>query len=277
MAEVIDAHHHLWRYSPEEYGWITEEMGVLRRDFLAADLEKEMCAARVNGAIAVQARQSLEETRWLLEVAAQHESIRGVVGWLPLRSAGLASIVREFRDCSLLKGVRHVIQDEPDDDFMLREDFNAGVALLEETGLVYELLIHERHLSRAIEFVRRHPKQVFVLDHIAKPRIREGIVQPWREHLLRLAECGNVSCKLSGLVTEADWGAWTPDSLRPYMDTALEAFGAERLMAGSDWPVCLLAGGYERWWRTLREWLRGVSADDSARILGENAKRVYRL
>lgn len=277
MAETIDAHHHLWRYSAEDYGWISPEMDVLRRDFVARDLDRELRAAGVDGSVVVQARQSVEETRWLLEVAAEDEAIRGVVGWLPLVSGELPGALREFADSGKLKGVRHVVQDEPDDHFILREDFNRGVAALLDTGLVYDILIHERHLPQVATFVGRHPEQVFVLDHLAKPRIKERILEPWRENLMRLAEHDNVFCKLSGLVTEADWGAWTLDDLRPYLDVALEAFGVERLIAGSDWPVCLLASGYERWWDTLRDWAADMGEADREKIFGLTAKRVYRL
>jgi L-fuconolactonase len=170
-----------------------------------------------------------------------------------------------------------VIQDEPDDDFILRDDFNRGIGLLAGTGLVYDILIQERHLPQAAIFVDRHPEQIFVLDHLAKPRVREQILLPWRENLRRLAEHENVYCKLSGLVTEADWAAWTLDELRPYLDAALEVFGVERLMAGSDWPVCLLASGYGRWWSTLRSWAAGLSGNERAQIFGETARKVYRL
>jgi L-fuconolactonase len=254
-------------------------MSMLRRDFVAPDLDRELRAAGIDGSVVVQARQSVEETRWLLGVAAnpKAKAIRGVVGWLPLASAEFPAILREFADCAKLKGVRHVVQDEPDDGFILREDFNRGVAALLDTGLVYDILIHERHLPQAAKFVERHPEQVFVLDHLAKPRIKDRVVEPWRENLMRLAEHENVFCKLSGLVTEADWGSWTLDDLRPYMDAALEAFGAERLMAGSDWPVCLLASGYGQWWDTLREWAVRLDEDERKQIFGLIAKRVYRL
>jgi len=277
MAEMIDAHHHLWRYSAEDYGWISPEMNVLRRDFVAQDLDRELQEAGVDGSVVVQARQSIEETRWLLELAAEDEAIRGVVGWLPLVSAELPAMLREFADYGKLKGLRHVIQDEPDDDFILREDFNRGVAALLDTGLVYDILIHERHLPQAAKFVERHPEQAFVLDHLAKPLIKDGILEPWRENLTRLAEHENVFCKLSGLVTEADWDAWTLDDLRPYLDIALEAFGAERLMAGSDWPVCLLASGYGQWWDALRAWAGRLDEDERERVFGLTAKRAYRL
>lgn len=277
LIERIDAHHHLWRYSNDEFAWISPAMETLKRDFFAAELVGEMRAVGVAGCVAVQARQSLEETRWLLECAGECEAIRGVVGWVPLADPEVGAVVREFAADGRLKGVRHIVQDEPDDDFILREDFGRGVAALLDTGLVYDLLVHERHLPQTVEFVRRHPEQAFVLDHLGKPKVGAGEIEGWREQIMRLAECGNVSCKLSGLVTEADWANWTLDDLRPYLDVALEAFGAERLMAGSDWPVCLLASGYERWWATLEAWAEPLTDVQREQIFGGTAQRVYRL
>ena len=277
MAERIDAHHHLWKYTATEYGWISGEMGVLRRDFLPSDLRREMAPAGVDGAVTVQARQTLEETRWLLELAAENPFLRGVVGWAPLASPDLPRYLTEFAAHPRLKGLRHVIQDEPDDAFILREDFNRGVSALAATGLVYDILIHERHLPFAIQFVDRHPNQVFVLDHLAKPLIRQRVISPWRERLKELAERPNVYCKVSGMATEADWSQWTADDLRPYFDAALESFGPDRLLAGSDWPVCLLASGYSRWWQTLAGLVAGLSGAEQQKILGENAIRIYRL
>jgi L-fuconolactonase len=277
MAEIIDSHHHLWRYSEEDYGWIGPEMAVLQRDFLPVELEREMGGAGVAGSVAVQARQSVEETRWLLECAEKSAAIRGVVGWLPIAALNFTEILAEFRRFKALKGLRHVIQDEPYDDFILGERFNAGVAALKGTGLVYDILIHERHLPQAAEFVARHPDQVFVLDHLAKPEIRAGELEPWKRNLATLASHKNVYCKVSGMVTEANWTRWSLDDLRPYLDAALEAFGPERLMAGSDWPVCLVSSGYERWWETLREWAECLDEAGRDAFFGETAKRVYRL
>lgn len=277
MTTVIDAHHHLWQYTREEYGWITPEMSVLQRDFLPVDLDETMAGAGVNGSVVVQARQSVDETRWLLECAETDPSIRGVVGWLPIASASFPELLREFQGSKKLKGLRHVIQDEPDDDFILRDDFNAGIAAMSETGLVYDILIHERHLPQAASFVQRHPQQVFVLDHLAKPRIRSGEIEPWKSNLAALALNENVYCKLSGLVTEADWEKWTLAHLRPYLDAALESFGPERLMAGSDWPVCLVASSYARWWETIREWMQPLTTAQQEAILGGTASKVYGL
>jgi L-fuconolactonase len=277
MTLVVDSHHHLWQYSRDEYGWIAPGMAVLQRDFLPVDLEREMAAAGVIGAVAVQARQSIEETRWLLECAESSAAIRGVVGWLPIAAVDFAERLAEFQAFKKLKGLRHVIQDEQDDDFILGERFNAGIASMLGTGLVYDILIHERHLPEAAEFVRRHPEQAFVLDHLAKPRIRAGELEPWKRNLAALAAHGNVYCKVSGLVTEADWAGWTLDDLRPYLDAALEAFGPGRLMAGSDWPVCLLASGYKRWWETLREWADCLDPQEREAFFGETASSVYKL
>ena len=277
MVETIDAHHHLWRYDSQDYGWISAEMKVLRRDFLAADLAGELQTAGVDGSVVVQARQTLAETDWLLALADADPRIRGVVGWAPLADANFPVHLKRLLAQTKLKGLRHVIQDEPDDNFILRDDFNRGVDQLLNTGLVYDILIHERHLPQAAVFVARHPDQIFVLDHLGKPKIRDSVIQPWRDQLKRLAQHANVYCKLSGLVTEADWDMWTLHDLQPYLDAALEAFGAERLMAGSDWPVCLLASTYQRWWATLREWCGSLSEDERAKILGGTAWTVYRL
>lgn len=273
----IDAHHHLWQYSPVEYGWISDEMAVLQRDFLPDDLNREIQAAGVSGAVAVQARQTLGETEWLLGLAEQNDFMLGVVGWVPLADPGLPAILERLAARPKLKGVRHVVQDEPDDNFILREDINAGVSALNRASLVYDILIFERHLPQAIAFVDRHPDQPFVLDHVAKPRITTGEISPWKERIAELARRPNICCKLSGMVTEADWGNWTEEQLQPYMETVLEAFGPSRLMFGSDWPVCLLATEYARWFELVSRFVRRLSADEQAEVLGGTAARIYNL
>jgi L-fuconolactonase len=273
----IDAHHHFWRYDPVEYAWISEAMPAIRRDFLPADLEAEIRAAGVDGAISVQARQSLDETRWLLELAHEHEFIRGVVGWAPLCEPAVREHLDELASEPTLKGIRHIVQDEPDDHFILRDDFNRGVAALKESQLVYDILIYERHLPQAMEFVDRHPQQIFVLDHLAKPRAKVHELEPWRTNIRRLAERPNVYCKLSGLATEADWQAWTELQLTPYLETVLEAFGPRRLMFGSDWPVCLLATTYRGWHDLVARFCSRLSVSEQARIFGETAAEAYQL
>jgi L-fuconolactonase len=274
---LLDSHHHFWRYDPAEYGWINDSMAGLRRDFLPADLKPEIDAVGIEGVVSVQARQSLDETRWLLGLADQHDFIRGVVGWVPLISPSVASDLEPFAANPKLKAVRHVLQDEPDPDFMLRTDFNEGIWAIERFGLAYDILVYERQLPQTIRFVDRHPRQIFVLDHIAKPRIRDNLMAPWQENIRELARRENVYCKLSGVVTEADWQGWTIGQLHPYLETAIEAFGPRRLMFGSDWPVCLLACKYANWHRLVRDFTRLLSPDEQRRIFGETAIEAYKL
>jgi L-fuconolactonase len=279
LPMIIDAHHHFWKYSPAEYGWISPQMSVLRRDFLPGDLLAETKSAGVDGVVSVQARQTLEETSWLLDFAehpASADFIRGVVGWVPLISPTVDADLERFAGRTKLRGVRHVLQDEPA-EYMLRDDFNRGIGRLHRLGLRYDILIFERQLSAAIELVDRHPNQVFILDHIAKPRIREAIVLPWRERMLELGRRPNVYCKISGMVTEADHQRWTVEQLEPYMQTALEAFGPRRLMIGSDWPVCLLACDYRRWMAIVGDFAARLSAAERKRLLSETAIEAYGL
>jgi len=277
MPDRIDAHHHLWRYQEKEHPWIRDEMRVLARDFLMADLERATNACGIDGTVAVQARQSLEETRWLLQLAKDSRVIRGVIGWAPIADVEFSEILDGLRGESKLKGLRHIIQDEADDEFILRQDFNRGIAELQGSGFVYDILIYERHLRATTAFVDRHPKQVFVLDHVGKPRIARHQLEPWRSNIRELARRQNVYCKLSGMVTEADWTNWKPADLRPYVEVGLEAFGPGRIMVGSDWPVCLLAASYERWFFTLGEFLSSLSANERELVYGQVAESVYRL
>jgi L-fuconolactonase len=277
VAKKIDAHHHLWRYSSEEYGWIDDDMAVLRRDFLPHDLSAEMRTAGVEGTVAVQARQTVEETRWLLDLADNNEEICGVVGWAPIADKGFTKVLEELCSRPKLKGLRHVVQAEPDENYLLREDFNRGIRQMRDTGLVYDVLIYDRHLPQTIQFVDEHPDQSFVLDHIAKPRIRDGVLEPWKTRIRDLARRENVMCKLSGVVTEADWKRWSLEGVRPYLDAVMDAFGPQRVMAGSDWPVCLVACGYAQWFAVLEEYLAGFSQTEREAIFGGNAERVYGL
>jgi L-fuconolactonase len=274
---MIDAHHHLWVYSAHDYGWITDELGALRRNFLVDDLRPLMREAGVTGLVSVQAQQTIDETRWLLAQGDACEQILGVVGWVPLVDAHVEREIERLASNPKLKGVRHVLQDEPDDEYMLREDFNAGVSRLREYGLTYDVLIYERHLPHALAFVDRHPRQVFVLDHVAKPRIRDSVLSPWSERIRELARREHVYCKVSGMVTEASWRSWAELDLRPYFDVVLEAFGPRRLMFGSDWPVLTLAAGYEQWASTVRRWIASLSPDERAWIEWRTASEAYRL
>jgi L-fuconolactonase len=274
---TIDAHHHFWKYDPVEYGWIDDDMRAIRRDFLPADLKREIAAAGVDAVVSVQARQSLEETRWLLDLAAENDFIAGVVGWVPLVSPSVNDDLARFAASPKLKSVRHVLQGEPDENYMLREDFNAGVRALARHELAYDVLILERQLPQTIRFVDGHPDQVFVLDHIAKPRIKDWQMSPWRDNIRELARRENVYCKISGMVTEADYRAWSGEQLRPYVDAVLEAFGPSRLMFGSDWPVCLVACGYARWANLVRGFVAQLSPAEQADLMGNTARRAYRV
>ena len=273
----IDSHHHLWRYNARDYVWISEAMNALRRDFLLPEFEKALHLSGIGGAVTVQARQTTEETRWLLGLAQTTPLILGVVGWVPLAHPRVRMNLEEFAHNPKLKGVRHVLHDEPDDDYMLQENFNQGVRLLKEYNLVYDLLIFERHLPQTIRFVDRHPNQVFVVDHIAKPRIRSRLLSPWREWLQKLAQRENVYCKISGMVTEADWDTWTAEDLAPYFDVVLSTFGPIRVMFGSDWPVLKLAASYRRWVETVQQAFATLSEWEQSRIWRETAIEAYSL
>ena len=273
----IDAHQHFWSYSAAEYPWIGKGMERLAHDHLPADLAPLAAAEGIGGTVAVQARQSLEESRWLLELADANPLIRGVVGWVDLRSTHVEDQLREVAEHPKFVGVRHVVQDEPDPRFLLGESFLHGIRKLATFGLTYDLLLYPQQLPAAAEFVGRFPEQPFVLDHLAKPRIKAGELDPWRRDLKALAAHGNVLCKLSGMVTEADWQGWKRADFTPYLEVALETFGPKRLMIGSDWPVCTLAAGYPDTIGIVREFLAPLAAAEREAIEGGNAARFYSL
>ena len=273
----IDAHQHFWRYSAEEYDWIDDSMRVLRRDFLPSDLKNELEAAGFDACIAVQARQTPEETRWLRALADEHSFIAGVVGWVDLRAEDVRDQLDALSKNPKLVGVRHVVQAEPDDRFLLRPDFLRGVAALQEFNLTYDILIFPRHLRVAIEFASKFPKQRFVLDHLAKPFIKAQTIEPWARHIRELAKSPNVFCKLSGMVTEADWQSWKPEHIKPYLETTLEAFGPDRLMIGSDWPVCNVAGSYRQVMALVAEFIERYAPEAREKVLGGNAQRFWHL
>jgi len=274
---ILDSHHHFWKYNPIEYDWIDGSMKVIRKDFLPENLKTTIQEAGVDGVISVQARQSVEETDWLISMAHQNDFIKGIVGWLPLIQDDMEVYLEKYANEKLLKGVRHVIQGEPDPEFILRKDFNRGISLLKEYSLVYEILIIERQLSNTIRFVDQHPNQVFVLDHIAKPLIGRKELSPWKENIMELAKRENVNCKISGMVTEADYQKWTTSQLHPYFDVILEAFGSDRLLFGSDWPVCLVATSYKNWMELVRKNITSLSDTEQLKIMGGNATRLYQL
>jgi L-fuconolactonase len=272
----IDAHQHFWQYDAVRDAWITDEMRAIRRDFLPTDLEPALAANGIDGCIAVQADQSVAETHFLLDLAHQHACIKGVVGWVDLRSQALDVTLDSLSDEPLFRGVRHVAQAEPD-DFLTQNAVVRGIGWIGRAGLTYDLLILERQMPAALALTARLPNQLFVLDHLGKPGIRDGRLEPWASQMRELGRRPNVCCKLSGLVTEADWTRWDPADLRPYLDVALDAFGADRVMFGSDWPVCLVAASYDRVIGTMAEFTTELSADEQAAIFGGTAARFYGL
>jgi len=275
-SKRVDSHQHFWRYSEAEFGWIDNAMAGIRRDFLPSDLKPLLDQSEVSATVAVQARQSLEETEWLLSLAAESPWIAGVVGWVPLVQPEVSSTLEELASNKRLKGVRHVLQAEPD-EYMERAGFNSGLRALRKFDLAYDLLVLEHQLPAAIALVDRHPDQRFVLDHLAKPRIAAHELEPWLSNIRRLAEREHVSCKLSGMVTEASFERWKPGDLLPYAEAVLEGFGPNRLMFGSDWPVCTVASRYSRWVDTVLDFLGGLSESEENQIMASNAVEFYRL
>jgi len=273
----LDSHQHFWKYDRAQHVWMTDAMDVLRRDYLPGDLEPLLQAAGFEGTVAVQARQMVEETEWLLGLAKQYDFIKGVVGWVDLRSPKLREQLEKVTADPKLVGVRHVVHDEPDDDFMLRPAFREGIAQLAEFNLTYDLLLFPRHLPVAVKLVREFPERPFVVDHLAKPAIRDVGVSPWQEDLRRLAEFPNVCCKLSGLVTEAKWKQWQAGDFHRYLDIVIAAFGTDRVMIGSDWPVCTLSGDYASTMRIVTDYAQQFSARVRNDIFGGNCARFYHL
>jgi L-fuconolactonase len=274
----IDSHHHLWTYEPAAYPWISDAMPLLKRDYGAADLDAALTGTGVTGTIAVQAQHAIAETEWLLRLAHEHPVIRGVVGWVPLVMPTVQADIERLAVDRALKGLRHIVHDEPDDAYVLRGDFNRGVSTLERFGLVYDVLIFARHLPNAIAFVDRHPRQPFVVDHIAKPVIAaERFDEAWVQGIRALAERPHVACKLSGVVTEVRDAEWSLELIRPYVDVVLEAFGPDRLMFGTDWPVCRLRCEYGTWVDVVSALVSTLSEAEQQAIWSGTATRVYGL
>ncbi len=274
---VIDAHQHFWRFNPVRDAWITEEMAAIRRDFLPDDLTPELDANGVDAAMAVQADQSEAETEFLLGLAEGNRRIAGVVGWVDLRASDVERRLEHFSHFKKLRGVRHVAQAEADDRFLARPDFVHGVGNLKRLGLTYDILIFPRQMPAAIELVQKLPEQKFVVDHLAKPEIAAKKMEPWAGLIREIAAHPKVYCKLSGMVTEADWKNWKPAAFEPYLDVVFEAFGTERLMFGSDWPVCLVAAGYSQV-KSIVEWYVDRHAPKAkAAIFGETVKSFYEV
>lgn len=273
----IDAHQHFWKYNKEEYGWIDDSMSTLRRDFLPQDLVLELRENAIDFTVAVQARQSLQESNWLIELAKQNRFIKGVVGWVDLRNDLVERDIENLCQHEKFKGVRHILQDEEDNFFMFRKDFLAGISKLKKFDLTYDILIFPRQIKYVSELVNKFPDQLFVVDHLAKPFIKKGQLQPWKDYMHQLAKADNVYCKLSGMVTEDSWDRWKDEDFVPYMEAILEMFGPARLMFGSDWPVCTVAARYEEVLCIVTNFISSLSDDEQARIMGLNAVDFYNL
>jgi L-fuconolactonase len=273
---IIDSHQHFWQYDAVQHGWINERMSIIRRDFMPADLQPLLQQNGVAATVAVQSDQTEAETDWLLQLAAENDFIAGVVGWVDLRSVQLEERLAHYAGFPKLKGFRHILQSE-EPAFMLQPAFVRGIGLLQRFGFTYDILIFPHQLEAALQLVRQFPEQPFVIDHLAKPYIKQGLLGEWAHGLRQLAAFENVHCKLSGMVTEANWQHWKAEDLKPYLDVVLDAFGTNRLLFGSDWPVCLVASAYERWLQVVSDYFDSFSVEERAQVFGGNAIRFYNL
>ncbi len=274
---TIDAHQHFWKYEPAKHTWIGDSMSVIRQDFMPVDLKKVYDEHGIDGCVAVQADQTLEETNFLLWLSGKYEFIKGVVGWVDLRDDNIGNVLEEFSQHEKVKGFRHIVQGETDHNFLLRPTFINGIASLEKFDYTYDILVFPHQLGAVLEFVKRFPNQKFVIDHIAKPYIKDGYYDGWATLMKEIAKQENVYCKLSGMITEADYNSWTPKQISPYLDLVLSAFGSDRIMFGSDWPVCLVAGGYAEVKQLVTDFISKLSLIEQAQIMGTNAIQFYNL
>lgn len=279
-AVIVDAHHHFWDPGAADYPWLTDELAVIRRPFGPDDLAPELAVTGVRATVLIQTRSSQDETAGFLALAAATPFIRGVVGWVDLTDPAVADAIGTLQagpGGDRLMGIRHQVQDEPDADWLLREDVVRGIRAVGAAGLAYDLLVRPRELPAALVLTSRLPDVRFVIDHLAKPPIASGDLEPWRSRIAGFRELGHVACKVSGLVTEAAWTSWTRAGLQPYVDHAVDVFGSGRLVFGSDWPVCLLAASYRQVVEAARAALEGLTDAERAAIFGENAVRIYRI
>ena len=273
---AIDSHVHFWKYNKAEFPWIDGNMKILQKDYLPLDLELTLKRNNVNGCIAVQAAPAEVETRFLAELANTHSIIKGVVGWTDLKADNVEKKLSELKEYPSIVGIRHIVQSEPD-DFLYDEKFRAGISLLKKFGYTYDLLIYPKQLKATVDFVRAFPEQSFILDHCAKPDVKNKEMEEWRKGITDLAMFPNVSCKLSGLITETRWKEWSPSDFYPYLDVVFESFGIERLMWGSDWPVMLLSGIYVQWKSLLEKYMENYFPEEKEAVFGMNALKIYRL
>ena len=272
----LDAHQHFWKFDPYRDSWIDETMGVLKRDYLPSDLKPLLTTNSIDGCIAVQADQSEQETDFLLHLAEQFDFVKGVVGWVDLRDKNLEKRLEYYSQNQYFKGLRHIVQAEKQ-DFLLLKDFQNGISKLSRFDLTYDILIYPFQLNAAIELVKQFPKQQFIIDHIAKPEIRNQKISDWKIGIQLLAQNPNVACKISGLVTEADFTNFSPSDFTPYLDIVFECFGEDRILFGSDWPVCLVAATYQDVLLLIEEYTAGFSEEQNKKLFGGNAARIYKI
>lgn len=276
MSNRIDAHQHFWKFDPVRDSWIDDTMQKIQRDFLPEDLLWLLTENNFEGCVAVQASQSEEETNFLLDLAKENSFIKGIVGWVDLRNKNITERLEHFSVYQKLKGFRHVVQGEPD-EFMFGKDFRNGITALKQFNYTYDILIFHRQLPAAIDLVKSFPNQPFVIDHIAKPDIKSGGILAWKKGIEEISKYENVWCKISGMVTEADWNSWKTDDLKPYLDVIFENFSTDNLMFGSDWPVCNVAADYNTVVKTLEDYISNFSIEDQNKIWYQNVKSFYKL
>ena len=275
--KTIDAHQHFWKFDPIRDNWITNEMSAIQRDFFPGDLRPILQQNGFDGCIAVQASQSEGETDFLISLARQHDLIKGIVGWVDLQAANITDRLAQYKSFPIVKGFRHVLQGETQRDLMLNPNFKRGIAALQQHDFTYDLLIFPDQLKFSIELVGLFPQQKFVIDHIAKPYIKRKEIDEWKRDIQSIASHQNVYCKISGMVTEADWEAWKKDDFKPYLDVVINAFGTDRIMFGSDWPVCLVAASYEKMLGIVKDYFSAFSKEEQDEFFGLNAIAFYNL
>ncbi|MEL0456521.1 amidohydrolase family protein [Flavobacteriaceae bacterium SZ-1-7] len=274
---IIDSHQHFWKYEPVKHDWIDDDMAIIRKDFMPSDLKNVYVVNGVDGCVAVQADQTLAETDFLLDLASKNDFIKGVVGWADLRSNDIEMVLEKYSRFEKLKGFRHVVQGEPDHNFLLRPNFLRGIKALENLNFTYDILVFPHQLGAVLEFVKGFPNQKFVIDHIAKPYIKDGFFDGWATLMKEIAKCENVYCKVSGMITEADFHTWTEAQLQPYLNLVFNAFGTKRIMYGSDWPVCLVAGTYTQVKAIITTFINELSETEKEAVMGKNAIEFYDL
>ncbi len=278
LMKRIDSHQHFWYYEPVKDSWMTDDMNLIKKDFMPADLLPVLEGLGFEGCITVQVAQTDAETEFLLKLAEKFSFIKGVVGWVDLKAGDIEAKLQNLSSNRKLKGFRHVLQTEPDDKYVLADDFRGGISTLSKYGFTYDILIYPRHIKYATELVSKYPEQMFVIDHLAKPFIKAQEIKEWEEDIRRIAQIPNIYCKVSGMVTEADLHHWKTEDLLPYLDVIFDAFGPQRLMYGSDWPVCLIASSYDRWVGLLESYAdTNLTAEQRLDFWRENAIRFYNL